>query len=296
MCKTVFNKNQNYTSTDIGKAVLSAQPGRYKDLDSCVGAINIYIKQQGIVPVNGQKNHRVFSGLSCQKVFEHFAPAGKQLEMKMVSSGPETKDEPMEGAVINNFDLSNLSTEQLRSLKSELDELILSRAPEWDSMKPGEKFNYRGYNWVCLDPEFKSVGGIGCLAIMADIYLDEFVFNGNDSNNYLESPLREKLYEIGESLQNEQHNILISHNVDTIMENGEDKYGSFEGYVFPLSIHEYIRYAKYVPRYDVPCWLRSPYPSSAYIVRIVYTDGSLDTTGAGGAYGVAPACIFNRHI
>ena len=40
-------------------------------------------------------------------------------------------------------------------------------------------------------------------------------------------------------------------------------------------------------------WLRSPYPSYAYIVRYVYTDGSLSTTSAYDAhYAVAPACVI----
>lgn len=39
-------------------------------------------------------------------------------------------------------------------------------------------------------------------------------------------------------------------------------------------------------------WLRSPYPSHAYVVRIVYTDGSVNGSLAGNSYGVAAACII----
>ena len=37
-------------------------------------------------------------------------------------------------------------------------------------------------------------------------------------------------------------------------------------------------------------WLRSPYPSHAYYVRFVYSDGSLGNYGAGGGGGAAAAC------
>jgi len=40
------------------------------------------------------------------------------------------------------------------------------------------------------------------------------------------------------------------------------------------------------------CWLRSPFPSYAGYVRIVYTDGSLYYGNAYGALGVAPACLI----
>ena len=39
-------------------------------------------------------------------------------------------------------------------------------------------------------------------------------------------------------------------------------------------------------------WLRTPNSGNAYYVRLVYTGGSLTSSGAYGAYGVAPACII----
>ena len=39
-------------------------------------------------------------------------------------------------------------------------------------------------------------------------------------------------------------------------------------------------------------WLRSPHPSTAHHVRVVYTDGSVNGNGAYGSYGVAAACII----
>ena len=39
-------------------------------------------------------------------------------------------------------------------------------------------------------------------------------------------------------------------------------------------------------------WLRSPIPSHANYARIVISSGEVDTDGAYGGYGVAPACII----
>lgn len=39
-------------------------------------------------------------------------------------------------------------------------------------------------------------------------------------------------------------------------------------------------------------WLRTPNSGHANVVRVVYTDGSLDSSDAGVANGVAPACII----
>lgn len=40
------------------------------------------------------------------------------------------------------------------------------------------------------------------------------------------------------------------------------------------------------------CWLRSPYPGNAHYERHVSTDGSVNSSRADSAYGVAPACII----
>ena len=225
--------------------------------------------------------------------------AGGRVSLGVASGQLSFSDVMLESCqtvVAGKFDLSNLTTEQLHKLKAELDEKLLNSPPDWKAMKPGDTFEYRGFNWTCLDPEFKAVGGTGCLAIMTKLYEDEFVFSDDDSNNYLESKLRKKMDEIYGDITGENSEVLIAHEIDTIKENGEDAYGSYKGYVFALSIQEYIRHAKYVPRYSNWSWLRSPYPTSARNVRGVYTDGSLNGTSALNAIGVAPACIFNRQI
>lgn len=194
------------------------------------------------------------------------------------------------------YDLSGLSNSELRKLKNYIDDVLLNAQPAWDDIKPGDTFNYRGYEWVCLDPKFKAIGGTGCLSIMKQIYKDEVRFSGDNSNDYSNSDLHKLFCELTKELQNATGDIFIKHKIDQTAENGNEGPEIEEAGAFPLSIQEYVKYAKFCPRYDNWVWLRSPIPSGAYVVRIVYTDGSLSGNSAYGALGAAPACIFNRII
>ena len=194
------------------------------------------------------------------------------------------------------YDLSGLSISELRKLKNYIDDVLLNAPPAWDDIKPGDTFNYRGYEWVCLDPKFKAIGGTGCLSIMKQLYKDEVKFSEDGSNDYSNSDLHKLFCELTKELQNATGDIFIKHKIEQTAENGDEGPEIEEAGVFPLSIQEYVKYAKYCPRYNDWVWLRSPLPYSAYGVRLVYTDGSLSGDGAGTAYGAAPACIFNRII
>lgn len=194
------------------------------------------------------------------------------------------------------YDLSGLSNSELRKLKDYIDDVLLSAPPAWDDIKPGDTFNYRGYEWVCLDPKFKAIGGTGCLSIMKQLYRDEVKFSEDGSNDYSNSDIHELFCELTKELQNATGDIFIKHKIDQTAENGDEGPEIEEAGVFPLSIQEYVKYAKYCPRYNNCVWLRSPLPNYAYRVRIVYTDGSLYGIYAHRDIGAAPACIFNRII
>lgn len=60
---------------------------------------------------------------------------------------------------------------------------------------------------------------------------------------------------------------------------------------FPLYVDEKSR-VKQFNKETVFWWLRSPTPSNTYLVRCVYTDGSLDYGYASYARGVAAACLI----
>ena len=194
------------------------------------------------------------------------------------------------------YDLSGLSNSELRKLKDYLDDVLLNAPPAWDDIKPGDTFNYRGYEWVCLDPKFKAIGGTGCLSIMKQLYRDDVEFSEDNSNDYSNSDLHKLFCELTKELQNATGDIFIKHKIDQTSENGDEGPEIEEAGVFPLSIQEYIKYVKYCPRYNNWVWLRSPTPGYANGVRIVNTDGSLGNYHAIYATGTAPACIFNRKI
>ena len=194
------------------------------------------------------------------------------------------------------YDLSGLSNSELRKLKDYIDGVLLNAPPAWDDIKPGDTFDYRGYEWVCLDPKFKAIGGTGCLSIMKQLYKGEVTFSEDNSNDYSNSDLHKLFCELTKELQNATGDIFIKHKIDQTAESGDEGPEIEEAGVFPLSIQEYVKYAKYCPRYNNWVWLRSPYPTTANYVRIVYTDGSLDYSSAYNALGAAPACIFNRII
>ena len=149
MCKTLFNKNQNYKATEIAQAVYDITPGRYANVDSAIAAVNIFIRKNGITPVNGQRQNKVYSGLDCQKVLEHFAPARKQLEIKITEPTKNITMKASEAAKYSisadsikagKFDFSSYSKADLLRLKNDLDEALKNAAPDWDTMKPGDHF------------------------------------------------------------------------------------------------------------------------------------------------------------
>ena len=195
---------------------------------------------------------------------------------------------------------------EIEKLQKELEDKIANEKPDFENMKPGDRFFYLNLEWVCLDPEYtepmvsETYGGTGVLAIVAEPYWsNEHFWEGDEAsdgtmNNYRESYIRKKLLD---ELAPRFEGKVIEHFPDSVMENGEEKFpGYFCDPIFLLSVQEYIKYAKYIPydEYDDWFWLRSPYPSSAYTVRIVGNDGSLNGYYAYSNTSVAPACIFNR--
>ena len=201
------------------------------------------------------------------------------------------------------------SAEDIKQQIAELQEklkLIEDKKPDFSNIKEGDHFNYCGFEWVCLDPNYQEMGGKECggdegvLAIMAKLWKDNVVFSEANDRNYRKSDIRKLLLkELAPKLEGR----VIKHFPDMLLENGKElETGYYADPVFLLSIHEYIRYANRVPYDDYRdgdgdatwWWLRSPYPWSAYNVCFVYADGSLGNLYAIGALGVAPACIFIR--
>lgn len=161
-------------------------------------------------------------------------------------------------------------------------------------LSAGERFSFKGFDWICLDPNADE--GNGVLAIMAETWNGEqYPFDKDGKDNYAKSSLRRKLKELLPILGEEN---LLSHTVDLTADNGDDLYGTVTDKVFILSCDEYRKYRKHVPLLNEWMWTCTPWridPTSgnSSIVRTVNAAGSLNDYYAYCSYGVAPACVFS---
>lgn len=170
------------------------------------------------------------------------------------------------------------------------------------ALHPGERFSFKGFDWVCLDPNTKE-GGV--LAIMAKPWKKDMKFyTGNPDekgnwNNYRTSNVREELLLNVIPILGKDN--LLLHEVDLVADNGDRSYGTVEDRVFILTCDEYRKYRDFIPHYDDRIWTTTPWwcgdkdsvTGSAHIVRCVHTLGQLLSYHAYYGNSVAPACIFN---
>lgn len=173
------------------------------------------------------------------------------------------------------------------------------------TLRPGEHFMFKNFDWVCLDPNHPD-GGV--MAIMAKPWSKDVKFCPSDKfadekgnwNNYSTSNVREILSDMANAVFDRKS--LLSHTVDLVADNGDRAYGTVQGFVFILTCDEYRKYRDYIPRYDSWIWTATPWccgdevkPGAgfAYHVRYAHTDGQLRISGAYSSKAVAPACVLN---
>lgn len=171
------------------------------------------------------------------------------------------------------------------------------------TLRPGEHFMFKGFEWVCLDPNHPD-GGV--LAIMAKTWAEDVKFcpsgkfadeKGN-WNNYRTSNVRgilsgmESAVFYGESL--------LTHTVDLVADNGDRAYGTVKDTVFILTCDEYRKYREFIPYYDYDVWTATPWYCGEKtsilggdVIRVIYKSGKIGDTGVFQHYAVAPACIIN---
>ena len=173
------------------------------------------------------------------------------------------------------------------------------------TLRPGEHFMFKDFEWVCLDPNHPD-GGV--LAIMekpwakdvkfcpSDIFTDE---KGN-WNNYRTSNVRGILSDMANAVFDRKS--LLLHTLDLVADNGDRAYGTVQDFVFVLTCDEYRKYRDCIPHYDSWIWTATPWccgdkdsdTGYALYVRYVDTGGKMyigDTCRWSGA--IAPACVLN---
>lgn len=172
------------------------------------------------------------------------------------------------------------------------------------TLRPGEHFMFKGFEWVCLDPHHPD-GGV--LAIMAKPWAEDvkfcpsgkFVDEKGNENNYRTSNVRGVLSDMAIAVFKRKG--LLSHTVDLVADNGDRAYGTVRDEVFILTCNEYRKYRDFIPHYDSWIWTATPWycgdkdsdAGCARYVRGVDTEGRLGSNGAYHAGAVAPACILN---
>lgn len=171
------------------------------------------------------------------------------------------------------------------------------------TLRPGEHFMFKNFEWVCLNPNHPD-GGV--LAIMAKPWAEikfcprgKFADEKGNWNNYRTSNVRgilsgmESAVFYGESL--------LSHTVDLVADNGDRAYGTVQDFVFILTCDEYRKYRDYIPHYDSLIWTATPLccgdddsdTGCASHVRSMSVSGKFYNSSAGSNNAVVPACILN---
>ena len=175
------------------------------------------------------------------------------------------------------------------------------------TLRPGEHFMFKGFEWVCLDQNHPD-GGV--LAIMAKPWAKDVKFCPSDKfadekgnwNNYRTSNVRGILSNMANSVF--ERKSLLEHTIDLVADNGDRAYGTAQDFVFILTCDEYRKYRDYMPHYDN--WILTATPwycgdkdsgtGSADYVRRVNPNGQFDINYAYFGYDVAPACILNPKL
>lgn len=174
------------------------------------------------------------------------------------------------------------------------------------TLRPGEHFMFKNFEWVCLDPNHPD-GGV--LVIMAKPWRNDLKFCPDEPderyvdekgnwNNYRTSFVREVL---NDSLADKLGENLLLHEVDLVADNGDRSYGTVEDPVFIMTCDEYRKYRELIPHYDDWIWTATPWwcgdkdsdTGGAHNVRGVNAAGRLSGDNAYYGGAVAPACILD---
>ena len=191
--------------------------------------------------------------------------------------------------------IENLINESEDSASKTLDKIKTAiqnaKRPDFSKIKDGEHFMYHGIEFIRLGLE---QGGVLCMTAKP---IAEEAFDPNGCNNWAKSRARKKLNTEFLSLMDE--NDLLPFESDLTADNGDTAYGKCVDKIGILSCDLYRKYRKIVPLFDEWMWTctpwhcGTPYSGTAYVVRLVGSDGTMSVNGASNAIGLAPACIFH---
>lgn len=171
-------------------------------------------------------------------------------------------------------------------------------------VKNGGIFRALGKEFVKLDADEH-----GCLVLAKDIWTKMPFREGNDPEcpndlrrSEIMSYLGNRLAEFTE--KGTPLDIFIPFKIDLQDTTGQTEYGTVEYRIGLLTLRQYGKYWRLIPKADVPWWLAtpygtpnsSPYTGGAYDVWSVLSDGSSDFWVYNLTYGVRPVLCFSSAL
>lgn len=172
------------------------------------------------------------------------------------------------------------------------------------TLRPGEHFMFKNFEWVCLDPNHPDGGVLAIMAKPLAKYVkfcpsDKFSDEKGNWNNYRTSNVRGILSDMANAVF--EGKSLLRHSVDLVADNGDRSYGAVADLVFILTCDEYRKYRDYIPHYDRWIWTATPWcccdkdsdTKHMDVVRGVFEGGQFGYCNACDRGAVVPACILN---
>ena len=171
-------------------------------------------------------------------------------------------------------------------------------------VKNGGIFRALGKEFVKLDADEH-----GCLVLAKDIWTKMPFREGDDPEcpndlrrSEIMSYLGNRLAEFTE--KGTPLDIFIPFKIDLQDTTGQTEYGTVEYRIGLLTLRQYGKYWRLIPKADVPWWLATPYGtpnSSPYTFDVnyvwsVYTDGSSNGGWCGDSCGVRPVLCFSSAL
>ena len=164
-------------------------------------------------------------------------------------------------------------------------------------MKIGEKFTFKGFEWVVLD-EHDFNGEKAVTAIMTKAWATA-PFDEDNRNDWRTSSIRKKLQEELLPILGEEN--LITRSVELVADNGDRRYGRCDDKIWLLSCDDFRHYREIIMKscdfQDDWWWTLTPWyinnVGNGNYVRLIYPSGNVYNTNAYNSHGVAPACVFH---
>ena len=181
--------------------------------------------------------------------------------------------------------------ERVEMLEKKVRELENKRINFVKPHEIGDRFEFRGIKFTCLD---KVKGGY---LVIAD-FLDEKYKFDEESNNWKGSELRKILSESFVDEIGRENLIVIERDLTSL--DGLKDYGKTYDLVSILTADEYKKYRSLLPNTGEWWWLCTPWStkSNGYesSVAVVAPDGNISNNNCNRNFGVRPVCILKSDI